>query len=89
MTGKMLEQGRLIVEDISRTGIGFRILNNHTVQPNDVLAVTFTLDDKQQTRIQKSVRVRRIDNYFVGAEFLDHDAYTDTNRMLGFYLMPQ
>ncbi len=53
-----------------------------------MLAITFTLDDKQQTNIQKSVRVRRIDNYFIGAEFLDHDAYTDTNRILGFYLRP-
>ena len=41
---------------------------------NDVLAVTFTLDDKQQTGIQKSVRVRRIDNYFIGAEFIDRSA---------------
>ena len=61
----------------------------HTILVNDVLAVTFTLDDKQQTGIQKSVRVRRIDNYFIGAEFVDHDAYSDTNRILGFYLMPR
>ena len=88
-TGKILEQGRMIVEDISRTGIGFHILNNHTLLLNDMLAITFTLDDKQQTNVQKSVRVRRIDHYFIGAEFLDHDAFTDTNRMLGFYLMPR
>ena len=88
-TGQILEQGRMIVEDISRTGIGLRTLVRHAILVNDVLAVTFTLDDKQQTDIQKSVRVRRIDDYFIGAEFIDHDAYTDTNRMLGFYLMPR
>ena len=88
-TGKILEQGRMSIEDISRTGIGLRTLYKHTVLVNDVLTLTFTLDDKPQTDIQKSVRVRRIDDRFIGAEFIDHDAYTDTNRMLGFYLMPR
>lgn len=88
-TGKILEQGRMIVEDISWKGIGLRTPNQHTVLVDDMLAITFSLDDKQQTGIQKSVRVRRIDNYFIGAEFIDRDAYTDTNRMLGFYLMPR
>jgi hypothetical protein len=87
-TGTILEQGRMIVEDISWTGIGLRTLYQHSILINDVLAVTFTLDDKQHTGIQTSVRARRIDNCFIGAEFIDRDAYTDTNRMLGFYLMP-
>lgn len=85
----ILEQGRMIVEDISRTGLGLRTLCRHTILVNDVLSVTFTLDDKQKTEMQKSVRVRCIDGRFIGAEFVDHDAYTDTNRILGFYLMPQ
>jgi len=88
-THKILGRGRIIVEDISRTGLGFRTLDRHTIQVNDVLSITFALDDKQKTDIQKSVRVRRIDDRFIGAEFIDHDAYTDTNRMLGFYLMPR
>ena len=88
-TDKILEQGRMTVEDISRTGIGLRTLYKHTVLVNDVLSLTFTLDDKQQTDIRKSVRVRRIDDRFIGAEFIDHDTYTDTNRVLGFYLMPR
>jgi hypothetical protein len=88
-TNKMLEQGRMIVEDISRTGLGFRTTSHHTILVNDVLSVTFTLDDQQKTMIRKSVRVRRIEDQFIGAEFVDHDGYTDTNRMLGFYLMPR
>ena len=86
---KMLEQGRMIVEDISRTGLGFRTLYSHTILVNDVLSITFALDDTQKTDIRKSVRVRRIDDRFIGAEFVDHDTYTDTNRILGFYLMPR
>ena len=88
-TPQILEQGRMIVEDISRKGLGFRTIYRHTILVNDVLSITFTLDDKQKTDIRKSVRIRRIDDRFIGAEFVDHDAYTDTNRILGFYLMPR
>ena len=87
-TEQILEQGRIIIEDISHTGIGFRTVLRHTIQVNDVLSLAFTLDDRQKTDIQKVVRVRRIDHRFIGAEFVDHDAYTDTNRMIGFYLRP-
>ena len=79
----------MTVEDISRTGLGFRTVCGHTILVNDVLSVTFTLDDKQKTDIRKSVRVRRSDDRFIGAEFVDHDTYTETNRILGFYLMPR
>jgi len=88
-TNKILEQGRMIVEDISRTGLGLRTLDKHNVRLNDVLLVTFALNDQQKTAIRKAVRVRRIDDCCIGGEFLDHDAYTDTNRILGFYLMPR
>jgi hypothetical protein len=88
-TKQILEQGRMVVEDISRTGIGLRTLGRHAILVNEVLSVIFTLDDKQKTDIQKSVRARRIDDRFIGAEFIDHDTYTETNRILGFYLMPR
>src|SRR5438093_11964774 len=41
-TGHILEQGRMIVEDISRTGLGLRTGCKHNVRVNDVLLVTFT-----------------------------------------------
>ena len=88
-TGHILEQGRMTVEDISRTGLGLRTVCKHNVCVNDVLLVTFTLDDQQKTAMRKAVRVRHIDDCCIGGEFLDHDAYTDTNRILGFYLMPR
>jgi hypothetical protein len=88
-TEEILEQGRIIIEDISRTGLGFRTVYRHTILVNDVLSLAFTLDDKQKTDIRKSVRVRRVNDRLIGAEFVDHDAYTDINRILGFYLMPR
>ena len=86
--GQVQAHGDMTVEDISRTGLGFRPLGPHAVRVNDVLLVAFSLDDPQQTRIQKVVRVRRIADGRIGGEFLDHDAYTETNRLLGFYLRP-
>src|SRR5215831_2182842 len=56
--------------------------------PCEALLVAFRLDDPQQSLIQTAVRVRRIADGGIGGEFLDHDAYTDTNRILGFYLRP-
>jgi hypothetical protein len=88
-TNKTLEQGRVTIEDLSRTGVGLRTLSKHNVAVDDVLVITFTLDDEQRTRIEKHVRVRRVDTWGVGAEFVDSDAYTEANRILGFYLRPR
>ena len=87
-TGQLRTRGQMIVENLSRTGLGFRPLSPPTVSLDEVLLVAFTLDDPQHSPIQKAVRVRRIADGCIGAAFLDHDAFTDTNRLLGFYLMP-
>ena len=42
--------------------------------------------------IQKFIKVRVVKwvtNYFVGAEFVDFDAFNEANRTLGCYLMPR
>ena len=87
-TGQMQTRGRMIVENLSRTGLRFRPLVPPRVQIDEVLLVAFTLDDPQQSPIQKAVRVREIADGCIGGEFLDHGTYTDTNRLLGFYLRP-
>jgi PilZ domain len=87
-TGQVHARGQMIVEDLSRTGLGFRPRGPHAVRVHDVLLVAFRLDDPQQSLIQKAVRVRRIADGRIGGEFLDHDTYTETNRLLGFYLRP-
>ncbi len=86
---KGLEKGSIIVEDLSRTGIGFRTKNKHSIRTNDIIRVRFMLDNGKQSEVSKSAVVKRVDEAFVGAEFLDFDAYNETNRTLGFYLMPR
>lgn len=85
----LVEKGPLFVEDLSRTGIGFRTAALHTIQVSEVIVVQFTLDDNNRTEIRKSATVRRVSQYEIGAEFLDFSSYCSENRTLGFYLMPR
>lgn len=88
-TGHILEQGRLIVQDLSRGGAGLRTLSPHTLAVDDVLTLVFTLDNPQRTKIEQQARVRWVQKKDVGVEFLEQDAYTEAHRLLGFYLIPQ
>lgn len=83
------EKGHILVEDLSRTGIGFCTTSPHTLQVDKVVVVQFTLDDSQRTHIRKNATVRRVSEYTIGAEFLDFTSYCAENRTLGFYLMPK
>jgi hypothetical protein len=84
-----VEKGKIFVEDLSRTGIGFCTTITHNMRVNEVVVVQFVLDDRQKTEIRKRAIVRRIEEQFIGAEFLDFDSYSNDNRTLGFYLMPR
>lgn len=86
---KGLEKGSMIVEDLSRTGIGFRTKIKHNIHVQDIIRVKFSLDNDKTTEVSKSAIVKRVGEFFVGAEFLDFDVYNETNRTLGFYLMPR
>ena len=73
-TGQVHARGQMLVEDLSRTGLGFRPLGPHAVRVHEVFLVAFRLDDPQQSLIQTAVRVRRIADGRIGGEFLDLDA---------------
>ncbi len=80
--------GPMVVENLSRTGIGFRTVLAHNIQMNAVIVVHFILDDTQKTGLRKSAVVRHVDAQYIGAEFLDFDSYRHGNRVLGVYLLP-
>jgi hypothetical protein len=79
----------MLVENLSRRGLGFRTSMPHNLCINEVIVVRFTLDDVPRTTLRKSAVVRHVDENFVGAEFFDFDSYNRDNRVLGFYLLPQ
>ncbi len=73
------------VKDVSMGGMGFTTPSAAKISPGDELEVSFTLDDKHRSRIEKTVVVRIVRGDFVGCEFLDTQTY---DKALGFYLMP-
>src|SRR5215475_15844127 len=77
---KGLEKGSMTVEDLSRTGVGFRTKTQHNIRVRDMLRVRFTLDDAQHSEVHKNAIVKRISNNFVGVEFVDFDTFNETNR---------
>ena len=69
--------------------LGFRTMIKHNLHIHDSIHVRFCLDDAQHSEVRKSAVVKRVDDDSVGAAFLDFDAYNETNRRLGLYLMPR
>ena len=77
-----LEIGRMLVEDLSQTGLRLRTPGKHTCQVEDVIRVDFHLDDPQQLEVNKLAVVKWSNADEVGAAFLDFEAYNDINRDL-------
>jgi predicted Zn finger-like uncharacterized protein len=51
---------RVLVQNISRTGIGFVVPTGHRLQVGDRVEVMFTLDDTKRSRIERTAVVRRV-----------------------------
>ncbi|MBN2282631.1 MAG: PilZ domain-containing protein [Deltaproteobacteria bacterium] len=59
----------IIVENISKTGIGFTLKHLIDIKIGDTVKVKFVLNNNKKTVIDRTVVVQRIDNRFVGAKF--------------------
>ena len=81
----VLIQGKIVVRDISMGGIGFETIGKCSIQKDDELEVTFTLDDKYASVIKKMVEVKIVRGKYVGCEFTHANEY---DKALGFYLLP-
>ncbi|WP_084435375.1 sensor domain-containing diguanylate cyclase [Desulfomicrobium escambiense] len=78
------ETGDFLVDNVSLNGLGFTTLLGHRLNKNELLNVTFRLDDSRRSEINRVVRVRYMNDRYVGCQFTDQRSY-DTD--LGFYLM--
>jgi hypothetical protein len=81
----ILIKGKMVVNDVSMGGIGFETTGKCTIQKNDDLEVTFTLDDTHSSVINKRVVVKVVKGKYVGCEFEHSNEY---DKSLGFYLLP-
>lgn len=76
-------KGKVVVENISLGGLGFRCEGPFLIDKDDPLEVAFRLDDVRASRIVKRVQAKLIRDRYIGAEFYERDAHSAS---LGFYL---
>jgi uncharacterized C2H2 Zn-finger protein len=77
-------RGKMLVLNLSKGGLGARVIGMNSSQVGDELRVRFTLNDQNNSLIEKRVVVRLVKQNYIGCEFLDS---TTPDKALGFYLM--
>ena len=93
LSGKFLiktekAKGSMKVEDLSRTGLNFKVNLPPRFKVNDKVIVEFHLDDKQSTFISKETTIRIISGMKIGAEFSTvSSSDIEYDKALGFYMM--
>jgi hypothetical protein len=75
--------GKMMVKNVSLSGIGFEITGHHAIQTGQKAIVEFTLDNRKESHIKKQITVRSIRGSFIGGEFQQDQAF---EKDLGFYL---
>lgn len=87
MVGPAAGSGILNILNISRLGIGFSVgfavNGSHRMVPGQKVKVTFQLDNKKKSTINKSIIIRSVNDNYVGGEFDLNEAF---EKDLGFYL---
>ena len=82
--GKQMEGGLMTVRDLSTTGMGLRINEDHNLEPGDVIVAEFHTDDAQRAFIKKKAVVRSVKGPIIGTEFAPMER---EDKALGFYLL--
>ncbi|MBU0482420.1 MAG: PilZ domain-containing protein [Proteobacteria bacterium] len=77
-------RGRMLVVNISKTGIGFQTMGVGKIREGHELQIVFNLDDKHNSLIDKKVVVRLVNNNYIGCEFTETSVH---DKAMGFYLM--
>lgn len=76
--------GRIQIYDLSRHGIGFKVVGKPALRAGDRLRVKFTLNNTAGSVIQKAAVVRSVNEARIGCRFEGHDACDVT---IGFYML--
>jgi hypothetical protein len=72
----------LIVENLSRGGIGFRTVEEDTIRVNEILLVEFSLPDELSTLVQHHVLIKHVNGQSVGAAFAEPELSGKLDRFL-------
>ncbi len=80
------ESGRMTIENISLGGIDFiNLTPGNLIMKHDILEVSFHLDDKNRTFVQREAKVIASNDDSISAAFSRSQMY---DKDLGFYLLP-
>jgi hypothetical protein len=80
--------GKMIVTDISLTGMGFSSMMKHGLKKGDEVKLRFNLDDARGSKIEKKAVVKWVTDTRVGCEFKTSGAEDETSdQALSFYFM--
>jgi hypothetical protein len=75
--------GSILIENISKKGLGFTALDAHHLVEGDPVKIIFVLDDKDKTRIKKPAVVMRVQESYIGCKFSE---LTENEQALDEYL---
>jgi hypothetical protein len=79
------EMGKIIVEDISHTGMKFKTVTRNHLKKDDVIQIRFALKGAHNSLIAENGVVRFVNGLHVGIEFQYLSEHT--KKLIGFYLM--
>lgn len=80
---KQRESHNIIIKNISMGGLGFTLFEKHKTMKDDLLFLSFVLNDYHNTLIDTHAVVRMVNHDFIGCKF---DNSQPTRKPLGFYL---
>ncbi len=79
------QAGRIIVETLSFSGIGFRTLAPHAIAVDDVIQLSFALDNQHQSLLNKWIIIRWVAGQRIGSKFYEVQPY---DKDIAMFLMP-
>ena len=81
------KKGIIVVIDLSRSGLKFRLKSPWPFQLEDKISVEFNLDNPHKTLIKKESVIKKIDDITISVEFASAHTYSESDKAIGFYLM--
>ena len=79
------EMGKIIVEDISHTGMKFKTVTRNHLRKDDVIQIRFALKGNHNSIIAENGVVKFVNGPYVGIEFQHLSEHT--KKLIGFHLM--
>jgi len=81
------KKGMIVVIDLSRSGLKFRLKSPWPFQLEGKISVEFNLDNPHKTLIKKESVIKKIDDITISVEFTSAHTYSESDKAIGFYLM--